>query len=455
VSDLAAITGFELGALTQMLGELARAGVIAPKAKAARSRTRAPPAPAMPPPPPPRSGPVSVHPRRPSTRAPKVEAPKASEKAAAPAAPADDTCELDAETRTRIDELHAKLPTATLYEMLGVARDAEKKAVKSAFFAFAATLHPDRHFRKKLGPYKQRIHDVFVRLTLAYETLSTNAKRAEYDKKLPPPPAAEPAPPPPRRATVAPKRATVAPKQGPRTSMRPRTSGRPRAPSAVPTAMSAAERREVLAQRLGNFRPKAPGVPTIDENAALRQFFHTRNEKVDGAGRQRARVFIDAAEQALEKNDFVAAAAHFKLALDCCESPDVRSAFEAADVKARARKFEVSLKLAEQAEHDQRWEEAALRYAKAHAARAEPRVAERLANALRHQGGDPRRAVKHAEEAVLAEPQNGAFRLTLAEAYADAGHVPRARTEVERVLAMAPKDPRAKALQGKLAKLKG
>jgi len=373
----------------------------------------------------------------------KTEPPKEPDKAAAEkaAAGSDDSCELDAETRARVDGLHAMLGAATLYEMLGVPRDADKKAVKGAFFAFAATLHPDRHFRKKLGPYKQRINDVFVRLTLAYEILSTVARRAEYDKKLPPPP------PPPKRATVAPKQAA-------RTSVSPRarTTGRPRAPSTAPASM---DRREVLAARLGDVRPKAPAAAPVDTGAALRTFFDERAGRVDRAGRQRARVFVDAAEEALGKGDFVAAAAHFKLALDCCEAPELRAAFDAADDKARVKRFDVNVKLAEQAEQAERWEEAATRYAKALSARSEPRVAERLANALRHQGGEARRAVKHAEEAVLGEPQNTAFRLTLAETYAEAGHVARARAEVERVLSMTPRDPRAKALAGKLARMKG
>jgi hypothetical protein len=458
VADLASITGFDLGALTEMLGKLAHAGVIEPKkaptpgGPASGARAREPAPAAIPPPPPPRS---SVHSRRPSVRVRTAEPPKEPDKPAPPPdskggsgpvlparapppAAADDAGhELDAETSARIDELYAKLAAANLYEMLGVPRDADKKAVKSAFFAFAATLHPDRHFRKKLGPYKQKINDVFVRLTFAYETLGSATKRAEYDKRLP-----------------AAKRVSAAPQHTARVSMQPRTSGRPRAPSGSPAPVSVAERREVLAARLGDARPSAPSAAPVDPAVALRQFFDERVERSEKGRRQRARVFVDAAEEALAKDDFVAAATHYKLALECCEAPELRAAFEAVDVKARARRFEIHLKAAEQAERDQRWEEAASRYAKAHAALPEPRVAERLANALRLQGGDARRAVRHAEEAVLAEPTNGAYRLTLAEACAAAGLGLRARAEAERALSMMPKDARAKELLAKLARSK-
>ncbi len=527
VADLAAITGFELGQLTAMLGKLARAGTIevndSTASKAARASSPAP-APAPPPPHPPpqrrnsaRNARVSTPPRasaasrvsmppkatagsrvstppKASSRvsmSPKASAasrastpPKASAasrvstppraSAASRAskappkdrvvAPSDPTCELDDETRARVDELYGRLATANLYEMLGVGRDADKKAVKGAFFAFAATLHPDRHFRKKLGPYKQKINDVFVRLTLAYETLGTAAQRAEYDKKLPPvapssqaeaPKAAGgPAP----RTSIRPPRRSLAPNGAPAAGPAAgRASRRPRPLSIVPTGIPVADRRGALASRLAEFRPPAPQPDgsRASPQAALRQFWGKHVEKTEQASRQRAQVFVQAAEEALAKGDPVSAATHYKLALECCDAPELRAAFDAVDEKARARRFEINVPLAEKAEREQRWADAVTHYAKAYAARPEGRVAERLSNAIRLQGGDPRRAVKHAEEAVLTAPLNLTYRLTLGEAYADAGMGARARAEAERALGIAPRDPRAKALMAKVAKAKG
>jgi curved DNA-binding protein CbpA len=504
VSDLAAITGFELGPLTDMLGKLARAGTIevndshtphrrnsarnarvsapprasaasrvsmSPKASAA-SRVSTPPKASsrvsMPPkasaasrvstPPKATAGPRVSTPPRASTASRASKAPPKDRGLAA----SDPTCELDDETRARVDELYGRLATANLYEMLGVGRDADKKAVKGAFFAFAATLHPDRHFRKKLGPYKQKINDVFVRLTLAYETLGTAAKRAEYDTKLPPlapssqveahKPAGGPAP----RTSIRPPRRSLAPNGAPAAGPAAgRASRRPRPLSIVPTGIPVADRRGALASRLAEFRPPAPQPEGSRPQAALRQFWGKHVEKTEQASRQRAQVFVKAAEEALAKGDPVSAATHYKLALECCDAPDLRAAFDAVDEKARARRFEINVPLAEKAEREQRWEDAVTRYAKAYAARPEGRIAERLSNAIRMQGGDPRRAVKHAEEAVLTAPLNLTYRLTLGEAYADAGMGARARAEAERALGIAPKDPRAKALMARVAKAKG
>ena len=57
-----------------------------------------------------------------------------------------------------------------------------------------------------------------------------------------------------------------------------------------------------------------------------------------------------------------------------------------------------------------------------------------------------------AEQAVLAEPHNVVYRVTLAEIYLDAGLMARAAGEAARALALAPTDSRARALSKRVAK---
>ncbi|MGH7297636.1 MAG: tetratricopeptide repeat protein, partial [Polyangiaceae bacterium] len=87
-------------------------------------------------------------------------------------------------------------------------------------------------------------------------------------------------------------------------------------------------------------------------------------------------------------------------------------------------------------------------------AHSEAWIAERAANALRHEGSDLRRAAQLAEQAVVAEPRSVSYRVTLGEIYFDAGMLARAAGEVERALAMSPDDPRAGALSRLIAKRK-
>jgi tetratricopeptide (TPR) repeat protein len=161
---------------------------------------------------------------------------------------------------------------------------------------------------------------------------------------------------------------------------------------------------------------------------------------------ERALVFVRAAEEAADRHDFVAAAHHYRLAVQCSDDPALRVALEETDAKAKRRIRETSLQAARVAEQAGRWAEAGEKYAKAHGAQPEPWVAERAANAIRMAGGDLRAAARLAEQAVLAEPGNAAYRVTLGEIYFDAGLHARAAGESARATALAPTDVRASAL---------
>jgi len=106
--------------------------------------------------------------------------------------------DLPPEVQRRILELSAMADRVDHYTLLAVPRTADRKALSGAYFALAAVVHTDRYFRKDLGSFKGTMERLFVKVTLAYETLSDRARRAEYDATLPPvAPAPRPEPPPP------------------------------------------------------------------------------------------------------------------------------------------------------------------------------------------------------------------------------------------------------------------
>jgi curved DNA-binding protein CbpA len=92
--------------------------------------------------------------------------------------------DLDMERRRYILDVHAQLGRINHYAVLGVNRAADKKAIKDAYFRLAGLVHPDRYFGKRLGSYKPKMEQVFARITSAYETLSRNKTREEYDVTL-------------------------------------------------------------------------------------------------------------------------------------------------------------------------------------------------------------------------------------------------------------------------------
>src|SRR5262249_22828767 len=123
------------------------------------------------------------------------------------------------EHRAAIVTTFSRLDAIDHYALLEVARDADKKAIKRAYYAFASRYHPDRFFRKRLGTYRAQMEAIFARGTTAHDVLTSKDGRATYAARLgapvpirPPTPAPAPAPsgPPASRSSVTPEaRATV------------------------------------------------------------------------------------------------------------------------------------------------------------------------------------------------------------------------------------------------------
>ncbi len=92
--------------------------------------------------------------------------------------------DIEMSQRKLILEAFARLDGANYYELLGVAREADRKTIKRAYFEAAGHYHPDRFFRKRLGSFKHKMEAVFGRITQAHDTLTSKEGRAEYDTYL-------------------------------------------------------------------------------------------------------------------------------------------------------------------------------------------------------------------------------------------------------------------------------
>eukprot|EP00796_Vickermania_ingenoplastis_P004965 gene4965-3563_t len=72
------------------------------------------------------------------------------------------------------------LPLLSYYDVLGVTKDAEEPEIKRRYRQLALSLHPD----KREGQMTREEEDLFKAITKAYEVLSDDAQRAEYDQQL-------------------------------------------------------------------------------------------------------------------------------------------------------------------------------------------------------------------------------------------------------------------------------
>ncbi len=479
VADLAQATGVDAGLVTASIEKLVGLGVVrfvgAPETSTSGtfSRTAPPVAPgsgvridahAPPPVPPPR--PVS------SPAIPAVPATPS-----APGGGVEDGADLEPALRARVNELHARLTEVDHYTLLAVGRDADRKAVKRSYYELAAIFHPDRFFRKNLGTYKARMEAIFARITLAHDVLTSKEARAEYDAYLgdvataraveesfhgtapsveasaPPPaapsvevPRAAPVPAIPQvSAPLAPAAPAVSSAPPPRVSLTP--LGTP--------AMDEQARRDALARRLRGGRPsKPPGAgptppPFRAPAPAAADALRRQYEERQGATRAAiARRHTDAGAAAMARGDIAGAVQAYKKALEFApEDPDLKRALEKASTTAQAALAETYERQAHYEQKNGQWTEAAASWGRlAELVPGNSLAQERTAHALVQAKGDLHRAANFGRRAVELEPQNAAFRVTLANVYMAAGLQRNARRELEAAQQLSPDDASIGAL---------
>lgn len=89
-----------------------------------------------------------------------------------------------AEKLQDVEEFQQKMSTISFYQILDVSTSASQAEIKKAYFGLARKFHPDLFDRDIATQQKEMIDEVFDRITKAYQTLSDEDKREEYDKEL-------------------------------------------------------------------------------------------------------------------------------------------------------------------------------------------------------------------------------------------------------------------------------
>lgn len=233
--------------------------------------------------------------------------------------------DLEMERRRYILEAYAQLDRIDHYALLGVNRAADKKAVKDAYFRLAGLVHPDRYFGKRLGSYKPKMELLFTRITAAYETLSKNKLRAEYDAQLG------------------------------QTEAHDHASGRQKVAAPVDPRV-AAKRQAAL--------------------DGLKEHF--------AAGKAKAKEYADAGARARDAGDVTAALEAYRSAVTFApKDPEIVGAFEELQRTVAAKLAESHARKAEMEERFGRWSAAAESWQRVVSAKPDDLVARsRLANAL-------------------------------------------------------------------------
>lgn len=389
----------------------------------------------------------------------------------------DEPADIDLERKRRILETYYRLDAITHYELLQVSPDADKKAIRAAYYELVNVFHPDRYYGKKLGAFKPKLERIFARLTEAYDVLTRNQARAEYDQYLKA-----------QERTRALDRTLSdalhsareveriereireqarAAEQHAQTSLPPLVgtafgaAAASTMPSSVPLQPRQSDpeaRRRALARKLGVSMPPAPRSFSISgehqsltsyrpsespgsREAAADDLKRRYEQRVSELKRRQVDSYVQAAERALAGKDLISATNAMKIAVSLAPT-DARLKERLDEVQHQA---EVSLagSYLEQAQYEERegrFAEAARSYERVARAKGTPKIFERAAYCLLESKGDLRAAAEWAKKAVLAEPNDPAFRVTLARIYLEAGLHKSAVAEFERAATLAPND---------------
>jgi len=386
------------------------------------------------------------------------------------------------EARKRIMIAAHAIEGMDLYELLGVRRNADKKAVRKAYFELSKLFHPDAYFGKELGAFKPKMEAVFKRLTEAYEVLGKAKKRADYDEYLASteqtqrvrqtldsieltqqeiaahaaaqqaqqaPPAREPEP---VVAPSKPARPAMAPPPAPEAERMARTSLRP----PPTTAERRARVRDRLLRRMkagSSTRPPPPPpteivVPNVAPEQQKRGVIDGLKQSIrasaalTGTAQAQQQSHLKKAKEAEKASDVLLAASHLQLALAIEPSnPHVIQEYDRVS-KVVARNLAANYeKQAQYEEKTGKWQAAARSWSRASDGRPEdPNPARRAAQAMLKSSGDMHRAQTYAQRAVQLDGRNVENLTVLARVYLAAGLKLNAQRELEKALQLAPKD---------------
>jgi curved DNA-binding protein CbpA len=358
----------------------------------------------------------------------------------------DEQVDLDLPRRRKIVDYFYRLDTTDHYELLGVQPDADKKAIKEAYFRVVGLFHPDSYFGKNLGSFKPKLERVFQRLTEAHDVLTRNPTRVAYDaylesqvrtKKLE------------RVMSDERVREEELEEARKRIEHEARVSERqenvPLRPS-IPPPLDPDARRKMLARKLrGSVQPPRESRPpestrALQEHVAddLRRRYESR---LSEARENHVARYREAAEAAIKNNDLISAANSLRIATSLAPGDEeLRARLDEIQQQANTTLAETYLDQAKYEEQSKRFLEAAASYERALRGKPTAIIYERAAHCLLEGNGDLKRAGDHARKAVSLAPKAAEPRITLAKIYLQAGMKESALVEFERAIQLAPHD---------------
>ncbi len=92
--------------------------------------------------------------------------------------------DIDPAFQKAVAYFHEHLDQVNYYQLLDLNLNASPALIKASYFNLSKFFHPDRFFRRNIGPFAPVIGEIFKWLNDAYRTLSNTQRRQAYDIAL-------------------------------------------------------------------------------------------------------------------------------------------------------------------------------------------------------------------------------------------------------------------------------
>ncbi len=366
----------------------------------------------------------------PETTTPPRQDPPLAEAHASPAvnrAEIDDSLDLSVEFQEEIQVFLLRIEDP-YHEILGVDIDADAKTIKKAYFGLSKSYHPDRYFRKNLGPYAEYLDRIFKRVLEAYELLSDPITREEVQREL-------------RQAKAAAPEAEAPSAETPEAPAADVEATSEETPAGAPPEVEETELPPSVS---------APKGPKIDPRVAARRLRDLRRQKLRGGfvdRRAKAKKYFESGMSAFRQERWLEAAGSVRLAIAFDpKNQAFRESF--AEVQTKAHGERAKSLIAEAEKHlDMREYGDALRCF-GDAIHYRPFDGDLLFKAAKlcwQVDDDLHQAKEWGMAACELDPENAAYHRVLGQIYKAAGLTANARRELQAAVRLDSQDAEAAA----------
>ncbi len=336
--------------------------------------------------------------------------------------------QLIAAEREAIDEIHSRVRRGNIYEILGVSPDADISFIRKVYYELSRSWHPDQFYRRDLGPYKERLEEVFVGINRAYSILADARRRADYDEEIGAQAMADVAP-----APTRPERDTG--KKRNETGARHEVSFQPRRVP-EPKVVEAPARDVVLeSPRRRRRRGYVPGMQRVHRQIVERL--------------RKARHYHKSALKQAEEMNWIGAASNIYLAMQFDpQEESYRDLWAEYDPKSREQMAQQFIAVAENAVSYHNLKAAIYNYRKAcdvNPPQAEPFYQLAVLQSQSEEDNDERDILRLLRKAVDKQPDSTKYRLKLAAYYLELDLVANARREYQEVIRREPDSSEGKS----------